>query len=63
MAKKAVLTIKPVGGVGQIGSNMTLIQGEKDTIIIDAGILFRTKIFSTLIILFLISHIFPSRAI
>lgn len=40
MAKKAVLTIKPVGGVGQIGSNMTLVQGEKDTIIIDAGILF-----------------------
>lgn len=37
---KALITIKPVGGVGQIGSNMTLIQGEHDTVIIDAGILF-----------------------
>ena len=37
---KALLTIKPVGGVGQIGSNMTLIQGATDTILIDAGILF-----------------------
>lgn len=38
--KKAFLKIKPVGGIGQIGSNMTLIQGENDTILIDAGILF-----------------------
>jgi ribonuclease J len=38
--KKPYLSIKPVGGVGQIGSNMTLIQGENDTILIDAGILF-----------------------
>ncbi len=38
--KKALLKIKPVGGVGQIGSNMTLVQGENDTILIDAGILF-----------------------
>ena len=37
---KALLKIKPVGGVGQIGSNMTLIQGANDTILIDAGILF-----------------------
>ncbi len=38
--KKTYLKIKPVGGIGQIGSNMTLIQGENDTILIDAGILF-----------------------
>ncbi|MBP9680226.1 MAG: ribonuclease J [Bacteriovorax sp.] len=38
--KKPYLKIKPVGGIGQIGSNMTLIQGESDTILIDAGILF-----------------------
>ena len=38
--KKPYLKIKPVGGIGQIGSNMTLIQGENDTILIDAGILF-----------------------
>jgi ribonuclease J len=37
---KALISIKPVGGVGQIGSNMTLIQGEHDTVIVDAGILF-----------------------
>lgn len=35
-----LLTITPVGGVGQIGSNMTLVQGANDTILIDAGILF-----------------------
>jgi ribonuclease J len=38
--KKPFLKVKPVGGIGQIGSNMTLIQSEKDTILIDAGILF-----------------------
>lgn len=38
--KQPRIKIKPVGGVGQIGSNMTLIQGKTDTIIIDAGILF-----------------------
>ena len=38
--KKHYLKIKPVGGIGQIGSNMTLVQGENDTILIDAGILF-----------------------
>jgi ribonuclease J len=37
---KALIKIKPVGGVGQIGSNMTLVQGDNDTILIDAGILF-----------------------
>lgn len=35
-----LLKITPVGGVGQIGSNMTLVQSQKDCIIIDAGILF-----------------------
>jgi ribonuclease J len=38
--KNQYLKIEPVGGIGQIGSNMTLIQGENDTILIDAGILF-----------------------
>ena len=37
---KSLITIKPVGGVGQIGSNMTLVQGDNDIILIDAGILF-----------------------
>ena len=37
---KSLIKIKPVGGVGQIGSNMTLVQGDSDTILIDAGILF-----------------------
>ena len=37
---KPLIKIKPVGGVGQIGSNMTLIQGDNDTVLIDAGILF-----------------------
>ena len=37
---QSLFRIKPVGGVGQIGSNMTLIQTIEDTIIIDAGILF-----------------------
>ncbi len=38
--KQPYLKIKPVGGIGQIGSNMTLVQGKSDTILIDAGILF-----------------------
>lgn len=38
--KNPFLKVKPVGGIGQIGSNMTLVQGENDTILIDAGILF-----------------------
>ena len=38
--KQPYLKIKPVGGIGQIGSNMTLVQGKTDTILIDAGILF-----------------------
>lgn len=38
--KKQYLKIEPVGGIGQIGSNMTLIQGANDTVLIDAGILF-----------------------
>lgn len=35
-----ILKIKPVGGVGQIGSNMTLIEYENHKVLIDAGILF-----------------------
>jgi ribonuclease J len=38
--KPPYFRIKPVGGVGQIGSNMTLVQTSQDTILIDAGILF-----------------------
>lgn len=38
--KNSILKIKPVGGVGQIGSNMTLIMSNSDVILIDAGILF-----------------------
>lgn len=38
--KQPRIKIRPVGGVGQIGSNMTLVQGKTDTVIIDAGILF-----------------------
>lgn len=38
--KNQYLKIEPVGGIGQIGSNMTLIQGTNDIILIDAGILF-----------------------
>jgi ribonuclease J len=38
--KNQYLKIEPVGGIGQIGSNMTLIQGANDTVLIDAGILF-----------------------
>jgi ribonuclease J len=37
---KPLIKVRPVGGVGQIGSNMTLIQGDSDIILIDAGILF-----------------------
>lgn len=40
MANKPFLKIKPVGGVGQIGSNMTLVISDTDTVLIDAGILF-----------------------
>jgi ribonuclease J len=42
---KILLKIKPVGGVGQIGSNMTLIQSDNDIILIDAGILFPSEDF------------------
>ncbi len=34
------LSITPIGGVGQIGSNMTLVSSEETTVLIDAGILF-----------------------
>lgn len=38
--KNQYLKVSPVGGIGQIGSNMTLVQSANDTILIDAGILF-----------------------
>lgn len=34
------LSITPIGGVGQIGSNMTLVSTDETTVLIDAGILF-----------------------
>lgn len=34
------LKITPIGGVGQIGSNMTLIELEKSSVVFDCGILF-----------------------
>ncbi len=40
MSLKPFLTIIPIGGAGQIGSNMTVIQNEETTIVIDCGILF-----------------------
>jgi ribonuclease J len=40
LANTTFLKIKPVGGVGQIGSNMTLLISTSDIVLIDAGILF-----------------------
>ncbi len=42
---KNILEIQPVGGVGQIGSNMTRFIGENTNIIVDAGILFPSEDF------------------
>lgn len=38
--KNKLFKIKPLGGVGQIGSNMTLIECNNERIVIDCGILF-----------------------
>ncbi len=38
--KNSLFKIKPIGGVGQIGSNMTLIESNGERIVIDCGILF-----------------------
>lgn len=35
-----VFSITPIGGLGQIGSNMTLVSGQEESVIIDCGILF-----------------------
>ena len=40
MKNKQVLKIRFLGGVGEIGKNMTAIEYGKDIIIIDAGITF-----------------------
>lgn len=40
-----LISIKPIGGVGQIGSNMTLISYRNHRILIDAGILFPSEDF------------------
>jgi ribonuclease J len=38
--KSNMLNVTPLGGVGQIGSNMTLIESAKSKIVVDCGILF-----------------------
>ena len=40
MAKKEKLMIIPLGGLGEIGKNMTVIQYGNDIIVIDAGLAF-----------------------
>jgi ribonuclease J len=40
MTKNTLLNIKPLGGVGQIGSNMVVVKSKSDCFIIDIGILF-----------------------
>ncbi len=40
MNKNQLLKIKPLGGVGQIGSNMVIVESPSDCFIIDIGILF-----------------------
>ena len=42
---KSLLNIQPVGGVGQIGSNMTLFETKENRILVDAGILFPSEAF------------------
>ena len=37
---KDVFSLLPIGGLGQIGSNMTLVSGQSESVIIDCGILF-----------------------
>ncbi len=39
-SKKTIFSIIPIGGLGQIGSNMTLISGQTESLIVDCGILF-----------------------
>ncbi|WP_127715340.1 ribonuclease J [Halobacteriovorax sp. HLS] len=42
---KSLIKIQPVGGVGQIGSNMTLFETSNCRVIVDAGILFPSEDF------------------
>lgn len=41
---KAKLKIIPLGGVGEIGKNMTVIEYGKDIVVVDCGLIFRMKI-------------------
>lgn len=40
MAKKSKLQIIPLGGLGEIGKNMTVIRYDDEMILIDAGLMF-----------------------
>ena len=37
------MKIIPIGGLGEVGKNMTIIESDKDIVIIDAGIGFIKK--------------------
>ena len=36
----SMLRILPVGGLGEIGKNMTILEYEDDILIVDAGVMF-----------------------
>ena len=47
----------PLGGLGEIGKNMTAIRVDDEILVVDSGLMFRRKICSALILLFRISLI------
>ena len=46
MAKKEKLMVIPLGGLGEIGKNMTVIQYGSDIIVISAGLLIGARVSS-----------------